>query len=105
MYCGMAPWATVGITEGTVATGAHGEHGDGAYVIGAIVGAHTGAGAGHTGYAGRLNQLHGHSGHRRAQQQPLAAGNAATSSKISSFFMILCLLMKQQRDYCFGRVV
>ena len=55
--------------------------------------------------AGRLNQLHGHNGHSRAQQQPEADGNAATASKISNFFMILGLLRKQRGDYCFGRVV
>jgi hypothetical protein len=52
-----------------------------------------------------VNQLHGHNGHTRAQQQPEAAGSNATASNISNFFMIVCLLQKQRGDYCFGRVV
>jgi len=36
-----------------------------------------------------LNQLQGQHGHSRAQAQPEAAGNVATASKISNFFMIL----------------
>ena len=78
--------------------GAHGEAASGATYVGpgAQAGAQTGA---------RLNQLHGHRGQSRVQQQPEAAGIVATASKISNFFMILGLLTKQFVDNCLGRVV
>jgi hypothetical protein len=88
-----------------VATGAHGEYGaQGGAQVAASGAAYVGGQAG-AQTAGRLNQLHGQSGHSRAQQQPEAAGIVATASKISNFFMILCLLRKQGRNYCFGRNV
>ena len=71
----------------------------GAQGAAANCGAHTGAGAAQTGAGGgqhagpRFIQPQGHS---RAQQQPLAAGSIATASKISTFFMVLCLLGKQR---------
>ena len=86
---GHAGWAYAGAQAG-----AHGDAASGAQYVGA--GAQTGA---------RLNQLHGHKGQSRAQQQPEAAGSVATASKISNFFMILCLLSKQLVEYCLGRVV
>ena len=91
-----------------VATGAHGEtgaHGAGGQVA-AIGAAYVGGGqAGAQYVAGLLNQLHGHSGHSRAQQQPEAAGNTATDSKISNFFMILSSPSEAAGGFCFGRVV
>jgi len=74
-----------------VATGAQGEYGaHGAGAQAATGAAYVGGQAGAQYVAGRLNQLHGQHGHSRAQQQPEADGNAATASKISNFFMILC---------------
>ena len=89
-----------------VATGAQGEYGaHGGAQVAASGAAYVGGQAGAQYVAGRLNQLHGQHGHSRAQEQPAAAGNVATASKISNFFMILGLLRKQRGDYCFGRVV
>ena len=87
MYC----WAIAGIYGAAVATGAQGEygaHGAGAQVA-ASGAAYVGGQAGAQYVAGRLNQLHGQHGQSRAQAQPEAAGNTATASKISNFFMIL----------------
>ena len=101
-------WAIAGMNGAAVATGAQGEigaHGAGGQV--AATGA-TYVGGGQAGAqtaAGRLNQLQGHSGHSRAQQQPDALGNVATASKISSFFMILSSPSEAAGGFCFGRVV
>jgi hypothetical protein len=103
MYCGIICDATgghVGHGDGHI-----GAHGGGqavaatgvAYVVAG--GQQTGAGGGgHTG--SRRNQLHGQHGHnaRLGQHEahpPNIVGSIATASKVSIFFMILCLLRKQ----------
>ena len=99
----MIDWAIAGINGAAVATGAHVAHGAGAQV--AIGAAYVGGQAGAQTVAGRLNQLHGQHGHSRAQAHPEADGNAATASKINSFFVILSSPSSSGGDYCFGRVV
>jgi hypothetical protein len=56
-----------------------------------------------------LNQLHGQQGHspvgQQAAQPPNMAGNVATASKVSIFFMVCLSPQKAVADYCFGRTV
>jgi hypothetical protein len=71
------------------------------------------SGAAYTGAGGhgapRLNQLHGQQGHspvgQQAAQPPNMAGNVATASKVSIFFMVGLSPQKAVGDYCFGRTV
>ena len=120
----MTPWHGFQVAQ----AGAHGEGAVAAngaamgvtycgMIVGATPGGHVAgaatSGAAYVGAGGhgapRLNQLQGQQGHSPVGQQaahpPNMAGNAATASKVSIFFMVCLSPQKAVGDYCLGRAV